>query len=71
MESYIGMGFVIMLALFGQYVLEGWRKHYLDQIGPLILVLGLLRIHDIISSSTQMYPFIFNILQFLHNDGLQ
>lgn len=62
MESYIDMGFVIMLALFGQYVLEVWRKHYLDQIGPLILIIVLLRVHDTISGSTQMYLVIFNIL---------
>lgn len=52
MESSIVIGFMIMLILFGWYVLEEWRKH-LDQIGPFSLSIEELRIHDTIFDSTQ------------------
>lgn len=48
MDSYIDIAFVILLILFRRYILEVWRKHYLNQIEPFILGTEELRIQDTI-----------------------
>lgn len=53
MASYIDIAFVIMLILFRWHILEVWRKHYLNQMEPFILVTEELRIHDSDFGSTQ------------------
>lgn len=56
MDSDIDIAFVIMLILFRWHILEVWRKHYLNQMEPFILVTEELRIHDTILAALNNIP---------------